>query len=200
MVSTLKMPTIQTFMSEADEDDFSKILKKEMPEIYFVDVHPMGTPNLLIKSSISECREKKNSACAIVSSKICSKSFFEKNYIFKIPSREEYHPADIGKGIIQFLHSDEAGYEPGGLRDGGLAASYDSVKDPDTDAFVKAVWKLCKQHGQKLYAITDMKAGTVSPKPHGRFIGWPDAIAKFDRVGDLYLTNNTMAYFTSKPG
>lgn len=64
----------------------------------------------------------------------------------------------------------------------------------------KAVWKLCKQHGQKLYAITDMKAGTVSPKPHGRFVGWPDAIAKFDRVGDLYLTNNTMAYFTSKPG
>ncbi|WP_369944418.1 hypothetical protein [Xanthomonas medicagonis] len=44
-----------------------------------------------------------------------------------------------------------------------------------------------------------MKAGTVSPKPHARFIAWPDAIAKFDRVDGMYLTNNTMAYFTSKP-
>ncbi|CAM4183534.1 hypothetical protein ACAN107058_23605 [Paracidovorax anthurii] len=83
---------------------------------------------------------------------------------------------------------------------GGMAASYDVAKDSETDGFVKAVWKLCKQHSSKLYPITDMKTGTVSPKAHARFIAWPDAIAKFDQVNGLYLTNNTMAYFTSRSG
>lgn len=187
-------------MTKKDEDEFSKILIREIPDVKFIDAYPLPKPEVIIRPSIAQCYGALTSVCAILNTKITSLDLYEKKYIHKSPSREEYKPDFFGKGLIQFQHSKKANYVPDGLKDGRLAASYDSAEDPETDAFVKAVWKLCKQHGHKLYPITDMKAGTVSPKPHARFIAWPDAIAKFDRVDDMYLTNNTMAYFTSKPG
>ncbi|MDA8519509.1 hypothetical protein [Acidovorax sp. NCPPB 4044] len=187
-------------MTRADEAEFSALLKKEIDELYFIDNYAWKSASPVVKNSVDECYSAANSSVAIVSGKIITLDFYSNNLIKEIGSSGIYHGGTIGNGIVKYLHSSKAEYIPGGLRNGTLMASYDSVKNPETDAFVKAVWNICKKHGRKLYPITNLEAGVVSPKPHAKFIAWPDAIARFDRLDGLYLTNNTMAYLTSKPG
>ncbi|CAM3940116.1 hypothetical protein [Paracidovorax anthurii] len=187
-------------MTRADEAEFSMLLKEEINGLYFIDNHAWKASSPMVKDSIDNCYSAANSSVAIVSGEIITLDFYSKNLIKEVGSSGIYHGGTIGSGIVKYLHSSEASYIPGGLRNGTLMASYDSVKSPETDSFVKSIWNICKKHGRKLYPITNIAAGVVSPKPHAKFIAWPDAIAKFDQVNGLYLTNNTMAYFTSKPG
>lgn len=87
-----------------------------------------------------------------------------------------------------------ADYAPDGLRNGRLAASYNPTKEPETNKFVKRVWKLFKKGAEKLYFI-DPETGKVQEKPETRFFGWPDAAKNFNGENGRYLTNHAFAYF-----
>ncbi|THJ30474.1 hypothetical protein E8K88_17710 [Lampropedia aestuarii] len=186
-------------MTEEDEGGFSEVIKNEVPSTLFIDCYPWPDPELSprIRDSISQCNDRLNSAAAIWNTDIYSKSEYVKKSIHRpVSDREEYDPSAMGAGLLQFLHSREAGYSPGGLMNASIGYSYDKA-DEATDEFVKKILKLCKKTARKLYVI-DPKTGVVGEKPHSRFFAWPDAIAKYDQVNGMYLTNNTMAYFTSK--
>ncbi|WP_144290423.1 hypothetical protein [Chitinilyticum litopenaei] len=193
-----KLSTLYLFMTREDEDNFSKNLIEAIPDIIFIDNHPWKTPEPAIRQSLADCYEKLNSGAVILNNKITTLADYKDNYIGSVRNGTEFHGSPVGEGLIQFEHSKNANYLPDGLRDGGLAASYDSDSDPETDQFVKAVWKIAKKHAFKLYAL-DPKTGLIlHDKPSTKFFAWPDAVAKYDQVDGLFLTNNTMAYFTSK--
>lgn len=199
-MSSQKLLAIELFMTREDEKAFSRLIKDEIKSVYFMDNYAWTSPSPIVKNSIDECYGAGNSSVAIINKDIVDLDYYKNNYIKEIGGTGYFHGGTIGDGMIKFLHSEYASYTPGGLMNGALMASYDSVKSPETDAFVKAVWRLCKKHALKLYPITDMETGTVSSKPHSKFLAWPDAVAKFDQVDGMYLTNNTMAYLTSKRG
>ena len=176
----LKMPVLHTFMTKKDEEDFSRLINQSMPSVKFIDIYPWKTPKVVIKNSVSDCYTAINSDCALIDTNITSMQDYEKNYVIKlIKDREQYDGSDVGKGLIQLLHSKKAGYLPGGLRNGRLAASYHLPEDSETDFFVKSIWKLFRKHAAKLYHI-DPKTGVISDKPISNFLAWPDAIAKYD--------------------
>lgn len=194
-----KLPTLETFMTEKDEADFSALLKEQIPDVRFIDSYAWARPEPPVHDSLADCHGDPYSHAIIINTSILELETYRRNYVGKpVAEREEYDGAPVGPGLIQFLRSRQAGYLPDGLRNGRLAASYDPETDPATDAFVKAVWKLCRKHGKKLYGIDPKTGHYITDKPLSRFIAWPDAIARYDQVDGLFLSNNTMCYLTSK--
>ncbi|WP_369944419.1 hypothetical protein [Xanthomonas medicagonis] len=126
-------------MTKKDEEEFSKILIQEIPSVRFIDTYPLPKLEIILQPSIDKCHGALTSICAILNTNITNLDDYKIKYIHKSPVREEYTPDFFGRGLIQFQHSKRANYTPDGLMDGRLAASYDSVEDPETDAFVKAV-------------------------------------------------------------
>lgn len=185
-------------MTEKDEKAFSELLKAQIPSIRFIDIYPWPTPDPPIRDSLDECRARLNSGAVIINTEILSLEHYRSGYIGCIPEHNQHHGSTVGSGLIQFEHGEPANYEPDGLRNGSLAASYDNEKDPATDTFVKTVWKLCRKHAKKLYGIDPATRRYITDKPVSPFIAWPDAIARYDQVDGLFLTNNTMCYLTSK--
>lgn len=108
-----------------------------------------------------------------------------------------FYGGQVGSGLIQVLHCRIAGYQPGGLMNGRFAASFNTVTQADTAEFVKQVFKIVKKHFKKIYRI-DPATKETQPKPETRFFAGPDAIAQYDQVDGLYLTNHNFAYFTTK--
>jgi hypothetical protein len=100
--------------------------------------------------------------------------------------------------MIYYLSSKQwmgGGHE--GWANGSLAASYDLETEPETDAYVKSVYKIFKRGALKLRYL-NANTKEVHERPTSKFFAWPDAVHKYDQVNSQYLINNTMAYLTSK--
>ena len=193
-----KTMVIELFFTKEDEKDFSLLLKSAFPAIYFIDIFPWPTPEPVLKESIDQCYEKPNSDCAIINSEILPIEDYKSKYVHKAQNLEIYRGAFMGEGLIQFLHSKSAQYEPGGLMNGGVAASFDPKKEATTHLFVKEVYNLLKKYCIKLKPF-DVKSEIIVDQRLARdFYAGPHAIKEYDQVNGLYLTNNKMAYFTSK--
>jgi hypothetical protein len=105
-----------------------------------------------------------NSDFSIIDTNLLSIERFKNEYVAPHPVGSGYMGGWVGEGLIQFLGSSNASYAPDCLRNGRLAASYDPIEDPETDKFVKMVWKLFKKGAKKLYFI-DRETGKIREKP-----------------------------------
>lgn len=193
-----KTMTIELFFTKKDEREFSSILKAAFADLLFIDTAPWPAPDPVFENSIDQCYRKLNSGCAILNPKILSIEKYKSAYIYKIPEREEYHGSDIGPGLIQFLHSELANYDPPGLRNGRIASSFEPTYDVETHAFVKRVYDLLRKYSIKVKTFDIKERKVIDKKLARSFYAGPDAIERYDQVNGMYLTNNTMMYFTSK--
>lgn len=190
-----KSTVIEIFLTKEDEKQLSLIFKNYFPDIYFLDMHAWSTPSPVLKNSIDQCYDKLNSNCAILNTKILPLDEYKDKFIAKIPTREEYHGADFGKGLIQVLHSKAIDYQPGSLKNGTMSFP---LEDSATNEFAKTILKLTKKYCKKLKPF-DKETGNIIEQRLARgFYGGLDAIEKYDQVNGLYLLNNTYAFFTSK--
>ncbi len=185
-------------MTKKDEQEFSLKLRESFPDIYFIDFHPWDSPFPPMKNSIALCYDKLNSIVVISDESIVSQAEYIENDVKPFPTGSGYMGNPIGRGLIQYQHSKEAGYAKGCIMNGRLTASYFPENDPETDVFVKTVWKIFKKGAQKVYLI-DRETGELSAKPETRFFAWPDAAKTYDGTDGRYLTNHAFAYFVAKP-
>ncbi len=192
------MPTLQTFMTPADEAVFSDLLKAHIPRVKFIDSYIWSSPIPPAYDSMTACCGQPFSNIVIIDESICSVDRYTHEFVGAHPGGSGYIGGKVGPGMIQFLRSHEAQYAPGCLRDGRVAASYDSDTEPDTDAFVKTVWKVLKKFSHKTFLV-NRETGVINEKPEARFFAGPDAAAKFDGTDGHYLTNNAFVYFLARP-
>ncbi|MBG3039692.1 hypothetical protein GHV27_17910 [Proteus mirabilis] len=194
----LKMPTIETFMTKKDEDDFSKALVSAISTIKFFDHYVWNISYPPIKQSIALCYDRLNSSATIFNEEIISLDEYIKNEVHPHLSGTGYVGNSMGKSTIQYQHSKEADYAKGCLMNGGLATSYFPQENPDTDAFVKTVWKIFKKGAKKVYAINRETGELYRDKPETRYFAWPDAAKIYDGTDGRYLTATTFNFYIAK--
>ena len=195
MTGKIKLPALEIFMTAVDAVEFSKVLKDQIESVKFITQYRWPDLNIPI-SDVLDIEIAKNIDFSIINTDILSIEDYKKKYVIHYP-RANYDGAMVGEGLVRFSCSTMAGYAPGSLMNGRLTASYDVVKQPETDKFVKAVWKIFKKGAKKVYLI-NRETGQIADKPETRFFAWPDAAKKFNGEDGHYLTNHAFAYFVAK--
>ena len=195
MTGKIKLPALEIFMTAVDAVEFSKVLKDQIESVKFITQYRWPDLNIPI-SDVLDIEIAKNIDFSIINTDILSIEDYKKKYVIHYP-RANYDGAMVGEGLVRFSCSTIAGYAPGSLMNGRLTASYDVVKQPETDKFVKAVWKIFKKGAKKVYLI-NRETGQIADKPETRFFAWPDAAKKFNGENGHYLTNHAFAYFVAK--
>lgn len=193
----IKMPTIEIFMDSEDEIELSNRILEVHPEVKFIDVFPWDDPCPPIYSGLQECKSQYGNI-AIVNTEITSLEDYCANFVKKRFGVDVFDGGIIGPGIIQYLRPRFSDYNPNGLRNGRLASSFDSEKEPETASFSKSIYSIFKKGAKKLYWINPESGLITDPKPDRHFFAWPSAIKKYDRVNGQYLSNHAQAFLTSK--
>ncbi|MBI0037827.1 hypothetical protein H3T61_06270 [Gilliamella sp. B14384H2] len=196
MTGKIKLPALEIFMTAVDAVEFSKVLKDQIQSVKFITQGIWPDRNVPI-FDILDIETAKNIDFGIINTDILSIEDYKKNYVGHYPNSTDYHNAVVGEGLVRFSCSELADYDTESLRNGRLTASYDVVKEPETDKFVKAVWKIFKKGAKKVYLI-NRETGQIADKPETRFFAWPDAAKKFNGENGHYLTNHAFAYFVAK--
>lgn len=202
-----KMSVIETFMTLTDEDNFSRLLRKELPEVGFIDIFNWSAADPVFRDSLANCNgfskslelpiSKQASYAAILHTGIVSIEEYKEVLVSPHPTGIGYEGVIIGSGLIQFIGAAEADFAENCLQNGRLAASYDSDFDKKTAEFVKVVWKVFKKNAVRLYWV-NQETGELNEKPESRFFAWPDAAEKYDGSHGNYLANHAFAYFVAK--
>ena len=139
-----KMPTIHTFMTKQDEDSFSKLIVEQVPDVKFIDMFIWPTSTPVTRNSIAGCS---SSMVAILKTGITSMDFYSKTWVGRRTESNGYDGAQIGPGIIQFLRSKPAHYDPKSLRNGRLSATYNPDTEHDMDASCESGVRLSRRGG-----------------------------------------------------
>ena len=195
MTGKIKLPALEIFMTAVDAVEFSKVLKDQIESVKFITQYIWPDLNIPI-SDVLDMEIAKNIDFSIINTDILSIEDYKKKYVIHYPG-SNYDGAMVGEGLVRFSCSELANYDTESLRNGRLTASYDVVKQPETDKFVKAVWKIFKKGAKKVYLI-NRETGQIADKPETRFFAWPDAAKKFNGENGHYLTNHAFAYFVAK--
>ena len=196
MTGKIKLPTLQIFMTAVDVVEFSKVLKDQIESVKFITQGIWPDRNIPI-FDILDMETAKNIHFCIINTDILSIENYKKNYVGHYPNSTDYRNAVVGEGLVGFSCSRIADYNISSLMNGWLTASYDLLEEPETDKFVKAVWKIYKKGAKKVYLI-NRETGQIEDKPETRFFAWPDAAKKFNGENGHYLTNHAFAYFVAK--
>ena len=195
MTGKIKLPALEIFMTAVDAVEFSKVLKDQIQSVKFIKQCPWPDLNIPI-FDVLDMEIAKNINFSIINTDILSIERYKKECVTHYPGCG--YKGDIaGEGLVRFSCSCIAGYAPESLMNGRLTATYDLVKEPETDKFVKAVWKIFKKGAKKVYLI-NRETGQIADKPETRFFAWPDAAKKFNGENGHYLTNHAFAYFVAK--
>ena len=195
MTGKIKLPALEIFMTAVDAVEFSKVLKDQIESVKFITQYIWPDLNIPI-SDVLDMEIAKNINFSIINTDILSIEDYKKKYVIHYPG-SNYDGAMVGEGLVRFSCSTMAGYAHGSLMNGRLTASYDLLEEPETDKFVKAVWKIFKKGAKKVYLI-NRETGQIADKPETRFFAWPDAAKKFNGENGHYLTNHAFAYFVAK--
>ena len=195
MTGKIKLPALEIFMTAVDAVEFSKVLKDQIESVKFITQYIWPDLNIPI-SDVLDMEIAKNINFSIINTDILSIEDYKKKYVIHYPG-SNYDGAMVGEGLVRFSCSELPGYDTESLRNGRLTASYDLVNEPETDKFVKAVWKIFKKGAKKVYLI-NRETGQIADKPETRFFAWPDAAKKFNGENGHYLTNHAFAYFVAK--
>lgn len=161
MTSKVKLPGLEIFMTKKDEECFSKALKEYSDSIEFIDNYIWLTAEPPLKELISLCYDAINSNVTIINGNITSFSEYKNHFVFPRPNNAGFSGSFVGKGLIQFIHSREADFAEGCLRNGTISASYKPAEDPETEAFVKAVWKIFKKALKRFTLLTEKRVKLI---------------------------------------
>ncbi|EJH7016002.1 hypothetical protein NFT50_004638 [Salmonella enterica] len=196
MNSKCKMSQLRPFMTEKDEEEFSVLLRTYIPEIKFISSYIWKVPEPPIYNLINQCKlpNGRRSNVVLLNESICSLIEYKKKYVIQHPSGGGYTGGQVGKGMIQFCPSRHNYYAEGCLSDGGLASSYRPEETPETEKYIKLVWKLFKSRAIRVYQI-NRETGDVGSKPDSGLYVWPDAANKFDGKNNHYLAASALDFF-----
>ena len=196
MTGKIKLPALEIFMTAVDAVEFSKVLKDQIESVKFIKQGIWPNRNVPF-FDVLDIETAKNIHFSILNTSIFSIERYKEEYVMPHPAGSGYIGGWEGKGLVRFSCSRIADYDTESLRNGRLIASYDLVKRPETDKFVKAVWKIFKKGAKKVYLI-NRETGHIAEKPETRFFAWPDAAKKYNGENGHYLTNHAFAYFVAK--
>ena len=196
MTGKIKLPALEIFMTAVDAVEFSKVLKDQIESVKFIKQGIWPSRNVPV-FDVLDIETAKNIDFSILNTSIFSIERYKEEYVMPHPAGSGYIGGWEGKGLVRFSCSRIADYDTESLRNGRLTASYDLVKRPETDKFVKAVWKIFKKGAKKVYLI-NRETGQIAEKPETRFFAWPDAAKKYNGENGHYLTNHAFAYFVAK--
>lgn len=192
-----RTPTLLAFMTKSDEEQFSQRLSALFPDVTFIDSGDWQEPVPQLKNSLSECGSS-SPQHAIWNRSILDGSEYRKSYVFRVLGSNAHFGATVGPGLIQYLPSRMADYDPPCLRHGRLSASYDPKADPRTDQFVKTAFRVLKKGAKKVYLV-DRATGKISQRPEAGLIALPDAAKRFNGENGRYLTHHAHAFFVAEP-
>ena len=168
------------FATKKDEIQLSDLLRLQFKNIHFIDTS---------RSDSKEIKFIDDLSLGFKSKSILNTDIFSlEDYKTLVNSQEGSHfgfPI-IGKGLIQYVSSEVAGYAPECLKDGYLSGSY-HVNDELTANFVKQVFTIIGQHGRKVYLVSrtrDLRADV----PEKQLLVWPDAAKTYNGENQNYLT------------
>ena len=196
MTAKDKMIAVQIFMTSEDAVEFSKILKDQIESVKFIKQGIWPSRNVPV-FDVLDIETAKNIHFTIINTNILSLERYKNKFVIPHPAGSGYIGGQIGDGLMGFSSSRLASYDSMSLRDGVLMASYNLETEPETDKFVKAVWKIFKKGAKKVYLI-NRETGQIAEKPETRFFAWPDAAKKYNGENGHYLTNHAFAYFVAK--
>lgn len=171
---------IGVFFTKKDEIELSNLLRLQFPNILFIDTSRSDSKEIKFIDDLSLGFKSKS----ILNTDVFSLD----DYKTLVNSQEGPHfgfPM-IGKGLIQYVSSEVAGYDPKCLKDGYFGGSYD-VNDELTATFVKQFFKLIGQYGRKVYLVSrtsDLRADL----PEKQLLAWPDAAKTYNGEHQHYLT------------
>ena len=137
MIGKIKLPALEIFMTAVDAVEFSKVLKDQIESVKFITQYIWPDLNIPI-SDVLDMEIAKNINFSVINTDILSIEDYKKKYVIHY-SGSNYDGAMVGEGLVRFSCSRMAGYAPESLMNGRLTATYDLVKEPETDKFVKAV-------------------------------------------------------------
>jgi len=196
MTAKIKLPALEIFMTAVDAVEFSKVLKDQIESVKFIKQGIWPNRNVPFLD-VLDIETAKNIDFSILNTSIFSIERYKEEYVMPHPAGSGYIGSWVGEGLVRFSCSELADYDTESLMNGRLTASYDLVKRPETDKFVKAVWKIFKKGAKKVYLI-NRETGQIAEKPETRFFAWPDAAKKYNGENGHYLTNHAFAYFVAK--
>ena len=196
MTAKIKLPALEIFMTAVDAVEFSKVLKDQIESVKFIKQGIWPNRNVPFLD-VLDIETAKNIHFSILNTSIFSIERYKEEYVMPHPAGSGYIGSWVGEGLVRFSCSRIADYDTESLRNGRLTASYDLLNEPETDKFVKAVWKIFKKGAKKVYLI-NQETGQIAENPETRFFAWPDAAKKYNGENGHYLTNHAFAYFVAK--
>lgn len=194
----IKMPTLLTFFTKSDEEHFSRKLSALLPDVAFIDIGDWQSTTPQLKESLSDC-DGSSPQHAIWNRSILDESEYRRKFVFPELNGKSYFGATVGPGLIQYIPSQVAGYDPSCLRHGRFSASYDPKADPATDQFVKTAFQLLRNGGKKVHWVDRGTGQKISERPAAGFIAWPDAASRFNGEDGKYLTHHAQAFLVPEP-
>lgn len=168
------------FFTRKDEIELSDLLRLQFKNILFIDTSRSDSKDIKFIDDLSLGFKGKS----ILNTDI----FSLEDYKTLVNSQNGPHfgfPI-IGKGLIQYVSSEVAGYDTECLKDGYVSGSY-HIDDELTANFVKQVFKIIGQYGRKVYLVSrtrDLRADV----PEKQLLVWPDAAKTYNGENQNYLT------------
>lgn len=175
------------FMTDTDKKFFSELLFEKFQNIYLIDNKSSKNKNIKLLSFLSE---------ANVSATILNSSIFSLDDYKKLVELQNSPPSMVGKGMIQFVPSNIAQYDPKCLKDGYLSASYYS-DDKETEHFIKEVFKMVGKNGKKVF-LTSKYREIVADVAEKNIVAWPNAYIEYNGNNGHYLTQTKERMLISK--
>ncbi|RAJ26929.1 hypothetical protein [Pedobacter cryoconitis] len=168
------------FFTKKDEIELSNLLRLQFQNIFFIDTSRSDSKEIKFIDDLSLGFKGKS----ILNTDI----FSLEDYKTLVNSQDGPHFSFpmIGKGLIQYVSSEVAGYDPKCLKDGYFGGSY-NVSDELTANFVKQFFKLVGQYGRKVYLVSRTR-DLCADVPEKQLLVWPDAAKIYNGENQKYLT------------
>ena len=182
-----KTRDFQLFMTIEDEKEFCAELKKEFPNMLFLNTQPSKDGD--INKRLFECvTSSKSPFFSIVNFDLISKDELSKQYEMY---SDYYHFSQIGKAQIQFLRSHPDSFVKNCLQHGRIADSY-NPEDEDEKKWKNKIYSILKKLGHKVYWYYMLLDGNetreIATKPKNRLVALSKAIEKYDgRNGNFMI-------------
>ncbi|MGE7944340.1 hypothetical protein ACQKNB_19880 [Lysinibacillus xylanilyticus] len=178
------------FMTDTDKKIFSELLFEKFQNIYLIDNKSSKNKNIKLLSFLSEA----NVSATILNSSIFSLDDYKK--LVELQNSPPYSFPMVGKGMIQYVPSNIAQYDPKCLKDGYLSASYNS-DDKETEHYIKQVFKTVGQNGKKVF-LTSKYREIVADVAEKNIVAWPNAAIEYNGNNGRYLTQTKERMLISK--
>ncbi|MDR2547046.1 MAG: hypothetical protein LBC96_05970 [Lachnospiraceae bacterium] len=183
------------FMTKIDEDVFCNVLRKEFPNIMFLDVKPTFEGNI-DKRSYKSTSESDSTSFSIVNFDLIKKNNLKNNFAMY---SGYYHFSSVGIGQMQFLGCDVYPKNSKNLRVGRISNTWgDNINDEQLK-WHKMVYKLLKKNGHKIHwYYIDNNEPKIVEKPDNKVVAYDDAIKKYNGINNNFMYWDSARFIDKK--